>query len=66
MIELGLIDPKDIRFFLGYSGWDAGQLEGELKEDSWLVTDVEQDAVMRELDESSWVDFVKKAGNEYS
>lgn len=65
-IKLGLINPDDIRFFLGYSGWDAGQLETELKEDSWLVTDVEQEAVMRELDESSWVDFVKKAGNQYS
>jgi len=65
-IKLGLIDPKDIRFFLGYSGWDAGQLESELKEDSWLVTDVEQEAVMRELSESSWVDFVKKAGARYS
>jgi putative transcriptional regulator len=63
---LGIINPQDIRFFLGYSGWDAGQLEGELKDDSWLVTDVEQESIMRELDESSWVDFVKKAGNQYS
>lgn len=65
-IKLGTINPADIRFFLGYSGWDAGQLESELKEDSWLVTDVEQEAVMRELNESSWVDFVKKAGSQYS
>lgn len=65
-IKKGLVNPKDIRFFLGYSGWDAGQLEGELKEDSWLVTDVEQEAVMCELSEASWVDFVKKAGLRYS
>lgn len=65
-IKLGNIDASEIRFFLGYSGWDAGQLEGELKDDSWLVTDVEQEAVMRELSEASWVDFVKKAGSRYS
>lgn len=65
-VRLGKINPAEIRFFLGYSGWDAGQLESELKEDSWLVTDVEQDAVMRDLSESSWVDFVKKAGSRYS
>lgn len=64
-IKLGHIDASEIRFFLGYSGWDAGQLEDELKEDSWLVTDVEQEAVMRELSEASWVDFVKKAGSRY-
>ncbi|MCY1719599.1 YqgE/AlgH family protein [Prolixibacteraceae bacterium Z1-6] len=65
-IKRGMINPQDIRFFLGYSGWDAGQLENELKEDSWLVTDVEPEAVMRDLSESSWVEFVKKAGARYS
>ena len=65
-ISAGEIHPSEIHFFLGYSGWDAGQLEEELKEDSWLVTDVEEAAVMREFDEVSWTDFVKKAGNRYS
>lgn len=65
-IKKGKINASEIRFFLGYSGWDAGQLEDELKEDSWLVTDVQQEAIMRELSESSWVDFVKKAGSRYS
>lgn len=65
-IRKGIINPKDIRFFLGYSGWDAGQLEDELKEDSWLVTDVEQESVMKRLDENSWLDFVKGAGSRYS
>lgn len=65
-IKLGRIKASEIRFFLGYSGWDAGQLEGELKDNSWLVTDVQQEAVMRELNESSWLDFVKGAGSRYS
>lgn len=65
-IRNGAINPSEIRFFLGYSGWDGGQLEDELKEDSWLVTDVEQNEVMKDLSESSWFDFVKKAGNRYS
>jgi putative transcriptional regulator len=64
--KLGLLQPTEVRFFLGYSGWDSGQLEQEIKEDSWLVTDVEEEAVMRELNEASWVDFVKKAGTRYT
>jgi len=65
-ISAGMIHTEDIHFFLGYSGWDAGQLEGELKEDSWLVTDVDEEAVMHDFDEESWSDFVKKAGSRYS
>jgi len=65
-ILAGLILPNDIHFFLGYSGWDAGQLEEELKEDSWLVTDIDESEVMRDFDEVSWTDFVKKAGERYS
>lgn len=65
-ISAGVIQPSDIHFFLGYSGWDSGQLEKELKSDSWLVTDVEEAAVMREFDEISWTEFVKKAGNRYA
>ena len=65
-INLGMIDPSDIRFFLGYSGWDAGQLEEELKEDSWLVTDVDQESVMVDHDQDSWFEFVKRAGSRYT
>lgn len=65
-IRMGVINPNDIRFFLGYSGWEAGQLEDELKDDSWLVTDVEQESVMKNFDENSWFDFVKKAGSRYT
>lgn len=64
-IREGLVHPGDIHFFLGYSGWDGGQLEDEIREDSWLVTDVDENAVMSDNDAQSWADFVKKAGNRY-
>jgi len=60
------IKPGDIHFYLGYSGWDAGQLEDELKENSWLVTDIEEDLIMKDANQFSWNEFVRKAGNRYS
>jgi putative transcriptional regulator len=35
----GRMDADGIRFFVGYSGWSAGQLDGELKENAWTVSD---------------------------
>jgi putative transcriptional regulator len=66
LIDIGLIQPSEIRFFLGYSGWDAGQLEREINENSWLVNDVDGASVMRKLNMSSWADFVKKVGRQYN
>ena len=37
-LAVGEIDSNKIRFFLGYSGWEFGQLQGEIDADSWVVT----------------------------
>ena len=31
------LDVEDIRFFLGYSGWDLSQLDEEIDSNSWIV-----------------------------
>lgn len=46
MIAAKEIHPSQIRFFLGYSGWQSGQLENELKSNSWLVTEVKPNDIM--------------------
>ena len=37
-IEQGLIKKDEIRFFLGYSGWSVDQLDVEIKEKTWSLT----------------------------
>ena len=36
-----------LRAFLGYSGWGKGQLENEMKQDTWFTAAVEGDALER-------------------
>ncbi len=31
--------PEKMRLFLGYAGWEPGQIEGELQDNAWLVCD---------------------------
>lgn len=66
LINLGIIKSKEVRFFLGYSGWDAGQLDREIKENSWLVDDVDSTMVLKKMGTESWFEFVKKVGKRYT
>lgn len=33
--------PKDIKIFIGYCGWDAGELEAEMAEGSWTASEAD-------------------------
>ncbi len=39
LINSGKIAKENIRFFLGYSGWSANQLEEELETNSWILSE---------------------------
>jgi len=65
-IKLGFVDSCQVRFFLGYSGWDAGQLEEEINENSWLVADISQDDLMNINENEMWVESVRSMGGKYS
>lgn len=58
------IHPSQIRFFLGYSGWQAGQLEKELKQNSWMVTEVNPSEIMT-YNSNIWKDTMITLGEKY-
>lgn len=37
--------PRDVLVSLGYSGWDAGQLEHELTQNAWLTVEADPEVV---------------------
>jgi putative transcriptional regulator len=55
-----------IRFFVGYSGWGAGQLEAELAEGAWLVVDATADDVFAPDPETMWRSVLRRQGGKVS
>ncbi len=46
--------PERIRLLLGYAGWGPGQLEGELVQGSWLLSEASADLIFRTPPEEMW------------
>ncbi|ULC58635.1 YqgE/AlgH family protein [Flaviramulus sp. BrNp1-15] len=67
LIKDNTIKENDIRFFLGYSGWESRQLEDELKASSWVVTEniYKKDIIEKDY-ESFWKEKMLEFGGEYS
>jgi putative transcriptional regulator len=52
----------EVRFYSGYSGWSAGQLEIELVEGSWVVIPATTDLVFSRLPNSNWLEALRRKG----
>ena len=46
--------PANVLVALGYSGWDAGQLEDELGENAWLTAPADQNIIFRTPLDARW------------
>lgn len=54
-----------IRAFLGYSGWSSGQLENELKQNTWIVADIPADLLEHPQDDGLWRGVLGGVGEEW-
>lgn len=66
LIDIKKITSKDIRFYVGYSGWSAGQLKRELKDNSWIVMQGTSEHFMSSNYKNLWKDVLKSRGGKYS
>ena len=65
MMANGTIDKKDIRMFVGYAGWSAGQVDAELNSNSWIIEKATSSMVFRKDVEELWSDILHKMGEPY-
>ena len=65
LIKSKSLDRKKIKFFIGYSGWGDGQLNGELEEKSWLTLSANRKLVFNTRHDEIWKGSLQELGGEY-
>ncbi len=66
MIELNLVTPSQVKFFIGYAGWEPGQLDREMGENSWIVSQSSVKCVLADKPETLWSNILKRMGSDYA
>ena len=57
---------QEVKFFLGYSGWEPKQLDREMEEHSWFVSNSNKLMVMQQSDKEMWRQVMKAMGSEFA
>lgn len=60
------IFPNEIIFFLGYSGWDFEQLQGEIQQESWIISNIDSNLMKDIQNKGLWEKSLKKMGPKYA
>ena len=66
LIQTEVIKPRNIRFFLGYSGWSDGQLAAELASGSWIKAEMDPNYTFQLNYKTLWESALNHKGDVYS
>lgn len=65
LIEHKAVDSIRYKFFLGYSGWEQGQLEKELQSKMWLVANATPELLFKTPSDEIWEKALSQFGDSY-
>jgi putative transcriptional regulator len=65
LLESGSLNHENIRFFLGYSGWQSNQLEDELSNNAWVVADIKPEEIMTPMNKFFWNKALNRLGKKF-
>ena len=58
--------PRSSLLALGYAGWAAGQLDGEIRENAWLNVSADEELLFGTAIENKWERAIAKIGVDFS
>jgi len=56
--------PERTRLLVGYAGWGPGQLEEEMAQSAWLITEVDPDLVFDVAADRMWETAIRRLGTD--
>jgi putative transcriptional regulator len=66
LINSGKINKDNVRFFLGYTGWDENQLEKEMDNNSWIIAkNSYENKIIGKSTTHFWKEKIIELGGEY-
>ncbi|MBU2997332.1 YqgE/AlgH family protein [Cellulophaga baltica] len=66
LINTNSISTDDIRFFLGYTGWDSAQLDNEVSSNSWvIVPNTYESNIIQIATNALWKEKMLELGGDY-
>ena len=54
--------PVRVRLVVGYAGWGPGQLEAELEESAWLITEIDRELIFATPPQEMWEAAIRRLG----
>lgn len=65
LLDTKQIAEDEVKFFLGYSGWDNGQLETECEEKAWIIVEASSDYIFSNESNNMWRAVLKNMGDKF-
>ena len=59
------ISPSNIRFYMGYSGWNGTQLTDEMKDSSWIVAPSQAQYIFAQNADQLWRQVLRDMGDDH-
>lgn len=67
-IKEGIYVSSQFRFFVGYSGWSVGQLDDEIEDEAWVVSEILKEDLFTETidDNALWKNAMTRLGGDFA
>jgi len=53
--------PEKSLIIMGYSGWDSGQLEGEMEREHWILSKLDVDLIFKKDNSKKWLNAIENS-----